>query len=767
MSKAFGFASLRVGFAVAAPEIAALLEERRSPRRVAGPAARIAAAALRDPRLDAAPVVAERERVRAVRCSPPGTTCRRRRRTSSTFGRRRSRDAARGARAGRSALERRDPDHASRPFGQRRHPRSPRCRAGPAPGRAATVIRTTTETALRITLDLDGGGRARIATSIGFLDHLLTLLAFHSGFDLEVVAAGDLDVDEHHTVEDVMASLGDALGEALGTRRGSRPLRVGHCPDGRGARQCCSRPRPPPARRDRAGVRRRPGRWARAHARSRMRSSDSPCRRAALCMSRPSGSDDHHVAEAAFKALGRALREACAQTCGRGPLDQGRRMRVVIADYGAGNLRSVSSALIRAGCDPVVSIDPVECARRRSRSSPASGTSRAPRADWQRTASTRRSSTGSPRPAGARHLRRYATSLRGERGGRSRARSAAGPGSAAPARLVPHMGWNALRLTRPVGAPRRPRRRGRLLRPQLRRASRRARVDRRRGRARRHRRRRASSRARSPVSSSTPSAVAPAGARLLANARAMVKKRVIPCLDVAGGRVVKGIASRACATSATRSSWRPATPSSAPTSSSSSTSRPRSRTGGRRSSSSSVPPSELSIPFTVGGGVSGLADARALLRAGADKVAVNRAAVDDPSMLTALADEFGSQAVVCAIDARGGEVVTHAGATPAAAPRSTGRRRRSREARARSCSRRSTRTARGPVYDLALTGAVADAVERAGDRVGRRRRDAPSRGRVRGRRRGCARRLDRARAARAAAELKTRAAGGRMADRRA
>jgi cyclase len=73
---------------------------------------------------------------------------------------------------------------------------------------------------------------------------------------------------------------------------------------------------------------------------------------------------------------------------------------------------------------------------------------------------------------------------------------------------------------------------------------------------------------------------------------------------------------------------------------------------------------ELTIPFTVGGGVTGLDDARSLLRAGADKVAVNRAAFDDPSILTALAAEFGSQAVVCAIDARAGEVVTHAGKTP-------------------------------------------------------------------------------------------------------
>jgi cyclase len=120
---------------------------------------------------------------------------------------------------------------------------------------------------------------------------------------------------------------------------------------------------------------------------------------------------------------------------------------------------------------------------------------------------------------------------------------------------------------------------------------------------------------------------------------------------------------------------------------------------------------ELTIPFTVGGGVSGLADARALLRAGADKVAINRAAFEQPSMLTALADEFGSQAVVCAIDARAGEVVTHAGKNPRgrdavewaeeAVARGAG------EILLTSIDADGTRAG----YDLALTGAVAAAVE--------------------------------------------------------
>ena len=70
---------------------------------------------------------------------------------------------------------------------------------------------------------------------------------------------------------------------------------------------------------------------------------------------------------------------------------------------------------------------------------------------------------------------------------------------------------------------------------------------------------------------------------------------------------------------------------------------------------------ELTIPFTAGGGVTGVEDARALLLAGADKVAVNKAAVDRPQLLTALATEFGAQAVVCAIDSRAGEIVTDGG----------------------------------------------------------------------------------------------------------
>ena len=86
--------------------------------------------------------------------------------------------------------------------------------------RQARVERTTRETSIVLTLHVDGSGRADIDTGIGFLDHMLTLLAGHGLFDLEVKAKGDLHIDDHHTAEDTMICLGKALDQALGDRRG-------------------------------------------------------------------------------------------------------------------------------------------------------------------------------------------------------------------------------------------------------------------------------------------------------------------------------------------------------------------------------------------------------------------------------------------------------------------------------------------------------------------------------------------------------------------
>ena len=191
----------------------------------------------------------------------------------------------------------------------------------------------------------------------------------------------------------------------------------------------------------------------------------------------------------------------------------------------------------------------------------------------------------------------------------------------------------------------------------------------------------------------------------------MVKKRLIPCLDVAAGRVVKGVrfeclrdvgdpvelASRYAAVGADELVFLDVT----------------------ATIEFRAPLLELveraadmlDVPFTVGGGVRGTDDARALLRAGADKVAVNRAAFDEPVLLTELSHEFGSQAVVCAIDSRGGEVVTHGGRTPRGVDAVAW----AREAVARGAgellltSIDTDGTRNG--YDLALTAAVVEAVE--------------------------------------------------------
>ena len=88
--------------------------------------------------------------------------------------------------------------------------------------RRSTIERTTNETSVRVELELDGSGTASADTGLPFFDHMLQQLGTHAGFDLTVVAKGDLEVDGHHTVEDAGLALGQALREALGDRRGIR-----------------------------------------------------------------------------------------------------------------------------------------------------------------------------------------------------------------------------------------------------------------------------------------------------------------------------------------------------------------------------------------------------------------------------------------------------------------------------------------------------------------------------------------------------------------
>jgi imidazoleglycerol-phosphate dehydratase len=94
-------------------------------------------------------------------------------------------------------------------------------------GRSATIERTTSETQIRCSIDLDGTGQSKLETGVGFFDHMLTHLAKHGLFDLEVQAKGDLHIDAHHLVEDVGICLGQIVAEALGSKQGIR--RYGSC----------------------------------------------------------------------------------------------------------------------------------------------------------------------------------------------------------------------------------------------------------------------------------------------------------------------------------------------------------------------------------------------------------------------------------------------------------------------------------------------------------------------------------------------------------
>ncbi len=92
--------------------------------------------------------------------------------------------------------------------------------------RTVSVERVTKETRIRVVLDIDGTGDAKISTSVPFLDHMLNLFARHGLFDLQIEATGDIDIDFHHTVEDIGIVLGDAFRQALGEKRGIS--RYGH-----------------------------------------------------------------------------------------------------------------------------------------------------------------------------------------------------------------------------------------------------------------------------------------------------------------------------------------------------------------------------------------------------------------------------------------------------------------------------------------------------------------------------------------------------------
>jgi len=177
-------------------------------------------------------------------------------------------------------------------------------------GRRVTVARRTRETEVTVGLDLDGSGRCSIETGVGFYDHLLGSLGHHGLFDLEIRATGDLAVDEHHTVEDVALVLGAAFAEALGDRAGINRFGEAAVPMDEALARAVV---------DAGG---RPYAVVELPFRSLQvgglplqlveHALESFARTGGLTIHvAGSGRNDHHLAEAAFKALGRALRVAC------------------------------------------------------------------------------------------------------------------------------------------------------------------------------------------------------------------------------------------------------------------------------------------------------------------------------------------------------------------------------------------------------------------------------------------------------------------------
>ena len=176
--------------------------------------------------------------------------------------------------------------------------------------RQASVKRTTKETAIEVTVDLDGQGRSSVATGIGFLDHMLDLLARHSRIDIEVKAKGDLHIDHHHTTEDVGIALGQAIKQALGGMKGITRYADVHVPmDEALTRVALDISGRPFLVFNVAFVRDKVGafdtelvqEWFQAFAINAA---------VTLHVAALYGSNDHHIAESCFKGLARALRAA-------------------------------------------------------------------------------------------------------------------------------------------------------------------------------------------------------------------------------------------------------------------------------------------------------------------------------------------------------------------------------------------------------------------------------------------------------------------------
>lgn len=198
-----------------------------------------------------------------------------------------------------------------------------RAGAGGEADRVASTHRETKETKIDIELNLDGTGQVEVSTGIGFMDHMLTALAFHSKMDLKLICDGDLHIDDHHTAEDCALALGKAIDQALGPRRGIQRFGSAYAPlDEALARtviDLSGRPWPE----IHLGLEREMvGTWACENI-THFFQSLAMTLKCSLHVDVIRGTNDHHRAEAAFKSCAKALREALTKTTGDVPSTKG------------------------------------------------------------------------------------------------------------------------------------------------------------------------------------------------------------------------------------------------------------------------------------------------------------------------------------------------------------------------------------------------------------------------------------------------------------
>jgi imidazoleglycerol-phosphate dehydratase/histidinol-phosphatase len=320
-SKAFGLAGARVGYALAGRDTAAELNRRQAPLPVSTLSAALALAALADPP-DVGPELEERERLarglRALGLEPlpsyanflfvpvlePAALGEALLQSGVVV-----RVFPEGVRV--TVRDREDDDLLLEALARALELPPPVAAAG---ARRVRHLRATAETRIRVRLALDGAGRVRIATGAGIYDHLLEQLAFHGGLDLVLEGVGDLETGPHHTAEDAALALGQALDRALGDRRGIARYGDAVVP----MDEALARAAVDLGGRPWAELRVDPDPGLAGHV------LQSLARAARMSLHvEASGRDEHHVAEAAFKATGRALRAAVRRENGGVPSTKG------------------------------------------------------------------------------------------------------------------------------------------------------------------------------------------------------------------------------------------------------------------------------------------------------------------------------------------------------------------------------------------------------------------------------------------------------------